>query len=51
MDDIVVVVAYSKKLLNKLDTSRLRPFKNSLDFAWVYSYLTLTNNVLEKLDF
>ena len=51
MDEPVIVVAHFKKLLNVLDTGRLRPFNNRLGLTWVYFYLTLTNNFPKKLDF
>ena len=51
MDEHIIVVALSKKSLNVLDTSRLVPFNNRLDLAWVYSCLTLTSNIPQKLNF
>ena len=51
MDEPFIIVADPKKLLNMLDTSRLRPFNYRLNLAWVYFYLTLTSIVPEKLDF
>ena len=51
MDEPVIVVALSKKLLSMLDTGRLKPFNNRLDLVWDYFYLTFTNIVAKKLDF
>ena len=45
------MLAHSKKLLNVLDTGRLRPFNSRLDLTWVHFNLMLTKNVPKKLDF
>ena len=51
MDEPIIVVTHSNKLLNMLDTASLGPFNSRLDLAWVHSYFTLINNVPKKLYF